>query len=372
MAQTFLDGPSVGRDAWSGTVRAMAVVPGRPDTAGVIDIAEPPMDDGPLVVATRMIGICGTDRDIVEGEHGSPPPGEDHLVLGHESVGEVLDAPAGAGLAPGDLVVGIVRRPDPVPCPACAAGEWDMCRNGRFVERGIKGRHGYGSERYRIHPEFAVRVDPALGMLGVLLEPTSVVAKAWEQIERIGSRTVFAPRVALVTGAGPIGLLAALLARQRGLETHVVDLVTEGPKPDLVAALGATYHSEPVGEIGIRPDVAVECTGVGEVAVDVIRAAGPAGVVALTGIRDGDAAHRTDLDAINRELVLGNKAVFGTVNAARRHYEQGERALCRANPSWLERLISRRLPLDRWSDGLVPEDEDIKVVVELPSSSGAG
>lgn len=345
----------------------MAVVPGSPDTAGVVEIDEPPAGDGPVLVATRAIGICGTDREIVEGgyDHGTPPPGADHLVLGHESVGEVIDAPDGVGLAPGDLVVGIVRRPDPVPCPACAVGEWDMCRNGRFVERGIKDRHGYGSERYRIHPEFAVRVDASLGMLGVLLEPTSVVAKAWEQIDRIGNRAFFAPRVALVTGAGPIGLLAALLARQRGLETHVVDLVTEGPKPELVAALGATYHSDPVEDLDVRPDVAVECTGVGQVAVAAIRGTGEAGVVALTGIRDSGTRHPSDLDAINRELVLGNKVAFGTVNAARRHYEQGAQALCRADRSWLERLVSRRVPLDRWADGLTPERDDIKVVVEV-------
>ena len=84
-------------------------------------------------------------------------------MLGHESLGEVIEAPPGSGFAAGDRVVGIVRRPDPVPCPACAAGEWDMCRNGRYTERGIKGLHGFGAERFRIEPEFAVKVDPALG-----------------------------------------------------------------------------------------------------------------------------------------------------------------------------------------------------------------
>ena len=97
-------------------------------------------------------------------------------------------APADSEVAPGDLVVGIVRRPDPQPCPACAVGEWDMCRNGGYTERGIKERHGYGAERFRIEPEFVVKVDPALDILGVLLEPASVLAKAWEHIERIGQR----------------------------------------------------------------------------------------------------------------------------------------------------------------------------------------
>src|SRR5262249_28074457 len=125
------------------------------------------------------------------------------LVLGHESLGVVEAAPPGCGFAPGDLVVGIVRRPDPEPCPACAVGEWDMCRNGRYTERGIKERHGYGAERFRIEPDFAVKVDPALGVLGVLLEPASILAKAWDHTERIGHRArAFEPRSLRATRAG--------------------------------------------------------------------------------------------------------------------------------------------------------------------------
>src|SRR5207247_3067816 len=167
---------------------------------------------------TPAAGVCGTDVEVVRGAYGEAPPGDEHRVLGHESLGRVLDAPANGGVQPGDHVVGIVRRPDPLPCPACAVGEWDMCRNGRYTERGIKQRHGYGGERYRLEPEFAVKVDPALGLLGVLLEPASILAKAWDQTERIGHRTgTWRPRILLVTGAGPIGLVAALFGVQRGL-----------------------------------------------------------------------------------------------------------------------------------------------------------
>jgi len=157
--------------------------------------------------------VCGTDREIISGSYGWAPPGQQRLVLGHESLGEIKAAPAESGLAPGDLIVGIVRRPDPVPCPACAMGEWDMCRNGRYTERGIKERHGYGVERFRIEPEFAVKIDPTLGLLGVLLEPANIIAKAWDHIERIGRRAqVWTPKTLLVTGAGPVGLLAGLMA----------------------------------------------------------------------------------------------------------------------------------------------------------------
>ena len=109
------------------------------------------------------MGICGTDIEICTGAYGWAPPGQERLVLGHESLGRVLEAPAGAPVAAGDLVVGIVRRPDPVPCANCAVGEWDFCRNGQYTERGIKERNGYCSERYRIEPDFVVKIDPALG-----------------------------------------------------------------------------------------------------------------------------------------------------------------------------------------------------------------
>ena len=169
-------------------LRAITVLPGVPNSARLDDIAEPPLDDGAILVRTLALGVCGTDREIVAGDYGDAPPGSERLVLGHESFGEVIEAPPSSGFAAGDLVVGIVRRPDPAPCPACAAGEWDMCRNGQYTERGIKARHGFGAERFRIEPEFAVKIDPALGALGVLMEPASIVAKAWDHIERIGRR----------------------------------------------------------------------------------------------------------------------------------------------------------------------------------------
>jgi len=346
-------------------MKAIAIIPGRPDSAGVVEIPEPPATDGSILVRTKLIGVCGTDVEIARDGYGSPPPGEEYLVLGHESLGEVLEAPADSGFAPGDLLAGVVRRPDPVPCGACAVDEWDMCRNGRFVERGIKDRHGYGSERFRLDPRFAVRVDPRLGDLGVLVEPTSVVAKAWEHAERIGHRAWFEPKVALITGAGPIGLLAALLARQRGLETHVVDIVASGPKPKLVKDIGAHYHSVPVAETGVHPDIVIECTGVGELAIHAAQQTSPGAVVALTGISHSDRALETHPDEMNKALVLGNKVVFGTVNAARRHYDQAANALLLADPDWLASLITRRLPPSDWPDALTKRPDDIKVVIDM-------
>src|SRR2546426_4628032 len=237
-------------------MRAVTVRPLVPDSAALEDVADPSLEEGAILCETVALGVDGTDEEIVAGAYGEAPPGRDRLILGHESLGRVLEAPEGSSFGPGDLVVGIVRRPDPVPCANCAAGEWDMCRNGRYTERGIKGRDGYLSERFRIEPEFAVRADPDLGRLAVLTEPSSVVAKAWEHVERVGAaRGVFDPRRALVAGAGPLGLLGALLGVQRGLDVHVLDVVSSGPKPDLAGKLGATYHAGSIDDIEEAFDV---------------------------------------------------------------------------------------------------------------------
>jgi threonine dehydrogenase-like Zn-dependent dehydrogenase len=286
-------------------------------------------------------------------------------VLGHESLGRVIDPGPSGGLRKGDLVVGIVRRPDPVPCPSCAVGEWDMCRNGQYTERGIKQIDGFMSERWRIEPEFAVKIDPSLGLLGVLLEPTTVVAKAWEQVARIGQRSFWEPRTALVTGAGPIGLLAAMVGRQRGLDVHVLSQETSGPKPDLVRALGATYHSGSVGDVGFQPDVIVECTGVGLVIGDSIRAIGAGGVVCLTGVGSGGRTSGLTTADVASEIVLQNNVVVGSVNANKRHWYKAGEALARADRAWLGRLLTRRERPEDFAKALRRGEGDIKVVVQF-------
>jgi glucose 1-dehydrogenase len=345
-------------------MRAITLDPGTPDSADLEEVAEPEPGEGAMLVDGVALGICGTDAEIVAGDYGEAPPGSERLILGHESLGRVAEAPADSGFAPGDLVVGIVRRPDPVPCPSCAAGEWDFCRNGRYTERGIKALHGFGSERWRIEPEFAVKLDPGLGLLGVLMEPTTIVAKAWEQIDRLIARATIGPERVLVTGAGPIGLLAALLAQQRGYELHVLDRATDGPKPELVRALGATYHTGAVTDVEPAPDIIIEATGVSQVVLEAMAHTGANGIVCLTGISGG--YHVTvDAGMLNRSIVLENDLVFGSVNANRRHYEAAADALARADGEWLGRLITRRVPLDRWRDALQRGKNDIKVVVEL-------
>lgn len=346
-------------------MRAVTVVPLQKDSVDLTDMAEPPVEDGPVLVETIAVGVCGTDVEIIGGAYGWAPPGQERLIIGHESLGRVLEAPPEAGLAIGDRVVGIVRRADPVPCVNCAVGEWDMCRNGQYTERGIKERHGYASERYRIHPEHVVKTDPALGDLGVLLEPASVVAKAWDHIERIGRRSTWTPTKVLVIGAGPIGLLASLLSVQRGLETHVLDRVTEGLKPQLVADLGATYHHGSVAEAAVDADIVIECTGVAQLVLDAMVQNGPDAIVCLTGVSSGGRDFNVDAGLLNRNMVLSNDVVFGSVNANRRHYELAAEALANSDAKWLSRLITRRVPLSDWQSAYVRQSEDVKAVLSF-------
>ena len=347
-------------------MRALTVAPGIANSARVEDVPEPPAEDGSVLVRTTAIGVCGTDRDIVCGHYGWAPPGQSRLVIGHESLGVVREAPPQAAVVPGDLVVGIVRRPDPEPCPSCAIGEWDMCRNGRYTERGIKERHGFGSEYFRIEPEFLVKVDPTLGETAVLLEPTSVVAKAWDHTERIGQRArSWDPKTLLVTGAGPVGLLAALMGAQRGLEVHVLDHHEHRPKRAMVERLGGIYHVDTLANLRFKPDVLMECSGAPSVVRDVLGNTAASGIVCLVGVTEPGHDFEIDVGALNRTMVLDNNTVFGTVNANKLHYEMAGEALRKAERSWLDTMITRREPVEHWTRSLQRQPDDIKVIVEF-------
>jgi threonine dehydrogenase-like Zn-dependent dehydrogenase len=329
----------------------------------------PGVERGALLVRAVALGVCATDRDIVAAKDGAPPPGHKRLIIGHESLGRVVEAPPDEAIAAGDLVVSIVRHPDPVPCANCAADEWDMCQNGDYTEHGIKSLDGFGSEFYRMAPKFVVKVDAVLGDLAVLTEPASVVAKAWEHVDRIGRRAVWTPRKVLVTGAGPVGLLAALLGVQRELEVHVLDRATDGPKPALVSDLGASFHNSTLRELPTDFDVVIECTGSSEMALGVVDHAAYDGIVCLLSVSEPGSTESVDIGALNRSLVLGNRVVFGSVNANRRHYDAALRALGAAPREWLRRLITCRVPLSDWRRAFERRKHDIKNVIDFQSDS---
>jgi len=345
-------------------MKAITVEPKKPGTVRYEDIPEPDVREGSVLVEAIAASVCGTDIEIAEGKYGWAPPGKTRLVLGHESLGRVIDPGLNSPFKKGDLVSGLVRRPDPVPCPNCAVGESDMCRNGQYTERGIKEIHGFMSERWRIEPEYAIKVDPTLGILGVLLEPTTVIVKALETVLAVGQRSFWEPKTLLVTGAGPIGLLAAAVASLSGIEVHVLDRVETGLKPDLVRAHGATYHTGSVLDLGFEPDVIVECTGVGSVIAESIQKVGAGGVVCLTGVGAGGIAPRATAD-IAAAAVLKNNVVVGSVNANKRHWYKASDRLGRLDRAWLSRLITRYEKPENFKQALERKPDDIKVVIRF-------
>ena len=330
-----------------------------------------------MLVRVSQVGLDGTDAEIIAGQYGEPPPGENRLILGHESLGRVEEVAGGGGkdLSPGDWVVATVRRPDPVPCPNCAAGEWDMCLNGRYTERGIKGRHGFRAEYYAEYPEFLVKVPSELMAVAVLLEPLSIVEKAMRQMEHIQRRMVWQPEKALVLGAGSIGLLCTFLLRLQGMEVYLYDLVEKGIKREIGEALGARYIWAKEQSLGrdlaakIGPlDIVVEATGHSPLAFDAMDMAGPNGIVCLTGVSSGSRRLQVAVDHLNLEMVLLTTTVFGTVSANRGHFLTGLdhlRAIEDRWPGLLSKMITRRMSLEALAGGWQRSAEELKTVVEI-------
>lgn len=352
-------------------MRALVVTPKEKGSGRVIDVPE---EDRPGDVAFRTlaVGICGTDVEISQGIYGEAPPGSDYLILGHEALGVVETVPAGAQLKPGDLVVPVVRRPCGQ-CHPCAVGQWDMCLTGNYTERGIKGRHGFLSERVREREAFLVKLPPGLEKTGVLVEPTSVVAKAVRQVELAQNRLPWEPRRAAVMGAGPIGLLATLLLTQKGLQVAVMDLAApDSKKAQAVRALGAEFIPSPktahdrqeIGEF----DLIVEATGFSPLLFEAVGHLRRNGCLVLTGVTGGHHRVTVDSDVLNQSLVLENHLILGSVNASMQDYRTAVAALSRAesdHPGWAASLITRRVPLRDFQSGFLRQEDDIKVVVDL-------
>jgi len=345
------------------TVRALIV---RPPTPGVelSEVPSPSLPPGSVRVGVLECGVCGTDHDIVEGKYGRPPVGSPFLILGHENLGRVREvAPDMAGFRVGDLVVATVRR-GCGRCRFCRTNRSDFCETGGFTERGIGGAHGYMAEEYVEVPEYLVRVPPALASVAVLLEPLSVVEKAVFQGQRVLDRkepTPGEPKTgtpnALVAGTGAIGMLAAFVLRVRGYDVVAVDRHDDSTvAAQLLARVGASHRNVADGFASLSDrhfDLVVEATG--SVALDftLVDRLGANGVLVLTGIPDA-ASPPTNVagGALFRDVVLGNQAIVGSVNANRTYFESGLRDLTVFEERWpntVGQMISARRPLEEFA-----------------------
>ena len=335
-------------------MKAIAVIPGQPDSVHLAELPKPRADDVPdgrgVLVKVLRVGVDGTDREINAAEYGAAPPGYEFLVIGHEGFGQVVEVgPAVTSLTPGDYVVATVRRPGSSIYDAI--GTNDMTTDDTYFERGINLRHGYLTEYYVDDEEFIVKVPQGLKDVGVLLEPTTVVEKGIAQAYEIQRRLrVWRPKRAAVMGAGTIGLLAALALKLRGLDVSVFGL-TRKPylNSDLIEALGARYDSTtdlPLLEAARNHgpfDLIFEATGFAPIVFEAMQALAKNGVLVLSSVTGGDHRIEVPADRINLDFVLGNKVMVGTVNANREYFEMGVKDLAQAEaayPGWLSRLLT--------------------------------
>jgi threonine dehydrogenase-like Zn-dependent dehydrogenase len=335
-------------------MKAIAVLPGRADSAHLKTIPVPSLGGVPggrgVLVRVLRIGVDGTDKEILAAEYGAAPAGEDFLVVGHESFGVVEEVgPAVTELRPGDYVVATVRRPGTSIYDSI--GLQDMTTDGTYFERGINLLHGYMSEFYVDSADFLVPVPERLSEVGVLLEPVSVVVKGIGQAFEIQRRLkVWRPRRAAVLGAGPIGLLAAMSLRLRGMEVTVFS--REAPpnfRTDLIDSLRANYVSTAqstivqAAERGGGFDIIFEATGYSPLVFDAMQALGKNGALILSSITGGSRKAEVPADRLNLDFVLGNKVLVGTVNASRTDFEESVRDMAMAEaayPGWLMRLLT--------------------------------
>lgn len=361
-------------------MKAVVVKPPAPG-AYLLDIPEPEPHRGELLVQVLECGVCGTDRDIVAGQYGTPPAGSSQLVLGHENLGVVAEpGPGLPGWKKGDLVVATVRRGCGV-CRFCRTNQSDFCETGQFTERGIRGRDGYFSEFYTEVPDYVVRVPQALRGVAVLLEPLSVVEKAYHEgrlvLDRRGSTPGLEPETApraLVAGTGAIGMLAAFLLRTEGYEVTAIDRHGDDTQAARVlSSIGASHVNAATGVSslgGDRFEMIVEASGNAPLDFDLLRTLGPNGVLVLTGIPPaGKPPIPVEAGSVLRDIVLANQAIVGSVNANRRYFELGLRHLQLFRRFWgdaITRLITERHPLTEFGEVLSDRSTGgMKTVLEV-------
>jgi glucose 1-dehydrogenase len=348
---------------------------------------EPPELTRPDDVLIRVleVGVCGTDREICAFEYGTPPEGSDYLVLGHECLGEVIEIGSDVSrVRVGDLVVPMVRRPCPhQDCLPCRDQRQDFCVTGDFVERGIKGAHGFMTELVLDSECYLNVVPPGLREIAVLTEPLTIAEKAMAQVRDVQDRLPWGdgPHRAVVLGAGPVWLLGAMALVNAGYETTVYSLL---PKPNDGAAMAESLGCEYVSSQEVTPpeladrigdiDLVYEGAGASGIAFQLIAELGPNGIFAFTGVPGHKAPTPVDTDLLMRNLVLGNQVVLGTVNAGREHFEAGIRNLGAFDERWpdsVRGLITGRYPLAEHRKLLFGKTGGIKNVFALTDGAQA-
>jgi glucose 1-dehydrogenase len=358
------------------SMMAAVVTPGKKGSIRAIDIKQPVPEASEVLVKVMRAGIDGTDQDINEGRYGVAPEGCEYLVVGHEAIG-IVENIGGATetFSPGDIVVSTVRRPCPQRCFSCRDLQADMCLTGDYLERGIKGFHGFMSEYYTEKPDNMIRIPPLLKDVAVLLEPLSVAEKGIDQIFRIQERFIWSPARALVLGAGSLGLLATLILRDMGFETYTIARHSkESPKARIVRDSGGRYIDVNVEPLETLPkiygpfDMIIEATGASGMVMGSRRMVSNGGIVCLLGLYQGDRVDSVHLDQLNLDMVLNNKVLFGSSSSNIWHFRRGVERMASIEHKWpgiMRKMLTRTVQLENVADGLRRRPDDIKVLVEI-------
>lgn len=359
-------------------MKAAAVYTGAKKLGVVNDFPAPSLDSATSVkLRILQVGVCGTDREIATFDYGTAPEGCDYLVLGHEALGEVVEAgPEVQGMKPGDLAIPMVRRPCAhAECAPCRAGRQDFCITGDYRERGIMKMHGFMTEFVVDEARYMSPVPGALREVGVLVEPLTIAEKALLQNDRIEERLPFEKsRRAVVLGAGPVGLLGAMALRLRGYEVLVYSRDREpNPSADIVRAIGGRYVSsqdrtiEQMAQDCGAIDLVYEATGSSQLSFDVLKVLGPNGLFILTGVPGHHGPVEFDTDTIMRSMVLRNQCVLGTVNAGKDAFDRAVADLSAFHAQWpgaVRGLITGRYPVEQFATPIL-RPEGIKNIIEL-------
>lgn len=338
-------------------MKAIVVVPGQQGSIHMRDMPDPKLKPDQVIVKMVRVGLCGTDGEINQGLYGQAPAGDQYLILGHENFGMVEEVGKKVkGFRPGEFVVATVRRPCGK-CWCCTHGENDMCTSGAYTERGIKRQHGYMAQFYVESPQFLNKIPKAVAGIGVLLEPMSVVEKGIDHSFNLQKRLQWKPKLAVVLGAGPIGLLAAAVTKLRGLRTVVVGRESASDfRAQIAKQMDAEYFSVENTPLTDLPkhlgpiDLIIEATGSSTVVFGAMEILAPNGTLCLLSVTGGYKTQPVPTDKINQSLVLGNNVVFGSVNANPRHFQMGVKDFVAIEKKWpgvLGKLITHRVP---WVD----------------------
>ena len=376
-------------------MKAIVMTRGKPGVHA-FDLPKPELSlPDEVLVRVKEAGVDGTDFNMVKHNLQDIAEGRNEIIMGHEMVGVVEEVGRDVtSVVPGDIVVTTVRRGCGI-CEPCLHDQSDMCMTGLYTERGIHKRDGFFTEFVVDQERYIVKVPYDLARFAVFTEPLSIAEKGIAQLRTIQSRFPWACehpehgflspdwgscKIALVLGAGPLGLLATALLRSAEVYTFAADIVSEdNPKVHLVEQMGANYvdarDKNPkeivdfcCGSSG-RLDIVFEASGAAATAVELVNYMSRSSIYVMTGIPRDELLIQLDAAQLVRQIVRNNQVIVGSVNSNRSHFEAALKDIPAINSRFgglLEEMMTQRFKLgDHDRIFTATDPQHIKTVIEV-------